>query len=163
MARTTRETVYIETTIPSYLAARTSRDIVVAGHQQLTHDWWQDHKARYDLFISEAVVQEAAKGDSVAAERRMEYIASLPVLPVSREIMALAEQYLALLFIPPKAALDAVHLACCVKHKMDFMMTWNCKHLAHGSVIKRLNEYNMEHRLFLPTIVTPDELMGRDE
>lgn len=163
MARSTTETVYIETTIPSYLSARTSRDIVVAGHQQLTYDWWQNHKARYDLFISEAVIQEASKGDPDAAERRMAYISGLPVLPISREIMILAEQYLAVLSISRKAALDAVHLACCVKHKIDFMLTWNCKHLAHGSVIKRLNEYNMEHRLFLPTIVTPDELMGRDE
>lgn len=163
MVRTTRETTFIETTIPSYLAARTSRDIVVAGHQQITHDWWQHYQARYDLFISEAVVREAMKGDSGAAERRMEYIVNLPILPVTREIMALAEQYLALLSIPKKATLDAVHLACCVKHKMDFMLTWNCKHLAHGSVIKRVNEYNMEHGLFLPTIVTPDELMGRDE
>jgi len=93
----------------------------------------------------------------------MTWLSGLAVLPVTRDIMALAEQYLAVLSIPSKAALDAVHLACCVKHKMDFMLTWNCKHLAHGSVIKRLNEYNMERRLFLPTIVTPDELMGRDE
>lgn len=163
MVRTQRETVYIETTIPSYLAARASRDIVVAGHQQITHDWWQHHKERFDLFISEAVVQEAAKGDPEVAERRMKYIADIPLLPITGEIMALAKQYLALLSIPLKSALDAVHLACCVKHKMDFMLTWNCKHLAHGSVIKKLNEYNMEHRLFLPTIVTPDELMGRDE
>ncbi|QQK76996.1 type II toxin-antitoxin system VapC family toxin [Salicibibacter cibarius] len=158
-----KETIYIETTIPSYLAARASRDIVVAGHQQLTHEWWQEYKDRYDLFISEAVIQEVLKGDFSASERRMAYLSGLPVLPISREITTLAEQYLTVLSIPPKAALDALHLACCVKHKMDFMLTWNCKHLAHGSVIKRLNEYNIEHRLFLPTIVTPDELMGRDE
>lgn len=115
------------------------------------------------MFISEAVVQEAAKGDPEVAERRMRYIADIPLLPITGEIMALAKQYLALLSIPTKFALDAVHVACCVKHKMDFMLTWNCKHLAHGSVIKKLNEYNMEHRLFMPTIVTPDALMGRDE
>jgi hypothetical protein len=90
MVRTKRETVYIETTIPSYLAARASRDIVVAGHQQIMHDWWQHHKKRFDLFISEAVVQEAAKGDPEVAERRMRYIADIPLLPITGEIMALA-------------------------------------------------------------------------
>jgi predicted nucleic acid-binding protein len=163
VVRSTKETVYIETTIPSYLAAKSSRDIVVAGHQQITHEWWQNCKEQYNLFISEAVIQEAARGDSSASGRRKEYIVGLPVLSISREIMTLSEQYLTLLSIPSKAALDAVHLACCVKYEIDFMLTWNCKHLAHGSVIKRLNEYNIQHRLFLPTIVTPSELMGRDE
>ncbi|PDO09205.1 MAG: hypothetical protein BLM47_13915 [Candidatus Reconcilbacillus cellulovorans] len=132
MVCTRKETVYIETTIPSYLAARPRRDVVVAGHQQITHDWWIHHKERFDLFISEAVIQEAVKGDPDAASRRMRYIADIPLLPITGEIIELAKQYLALLSIPLKSALDAVHLACCVKHKMDFMLTWNCKHLAHG-------------------------------
>ena len=159
---TKKETVYIETTIPSYLAAKTSRDIIVAGHQQITHDWQQSQKSEYELLISDAVVQEASNRDPDAADRRLQYIANLSRLDITLNIMSLADQYVQLLSIPLKAALDAVHLACCVYHKIDYMLTWNCKHLAHGSIIKELTRYNYEKKLFIPTIVTPEELMRRD-
>lgn len=154
-------TIYLETTIPSYLAARPSRDIIVAAQQQITMDWWETCRFQHELFISEAVLEECKAGDKRASKRRTDILDSYPLLKISGGVVALAEKYAVLLEIPEKAKVDAVHLSLAVFYEMDYLLTWNCKHLAHGEVRMKINHYNHRHALHEPMIVTPLELMER--
>jgi predicted nucleic acid-binding protein len=153
--------VYIETTIPSYLAARASRDIIVAAQQQITIEWWEESHLKYDLYVSEAVLDECRAGDADVARRRLGFIDYLPILKISDEVVMLAVSYSEALAIPEKSKVDAVHLASCVVYEMDYLLTWNCKHLAHGEVRTKMHRYNNKYGLFEPMVVTPLELMER--
>lgn len=159
--------VYIETTIPSYLVAAPSRDLVTAAHQQITHDWWATARERFDLYISEAVVMEAREGDADYAERRMAIVAELDVLAFSEDVEHLIWTYHHKLGLVGSAIADLPHFAYAVAYNMDYLVTWNCKHIANGQVIKRLNSVNRELGLPTPVIVTPEELVetffGEDE
>ena len=152
-------TVYLETTIPSYLASFPSRDLVTAAHQQVTHDWWARAGANYELFVSEAVLEEIRAGDSSAAARRMELVRDLPILVLTERVRTLTRTYSARLALPPQAPTDVVHIAFAVAYEMDYIVTWNCKHIANGHVIRRLMETNRELSLPTPIIVTPEELL----
>lgn len=158
-----KSTLYLETTVPSYLAARPSRDIIIAGNQQTTHQWWSEERDQYQIYISQTVLLEAKAGDSVVASIRSKYLDEIPVLQYTADIQTLSNIYLSVLDIPPKSALDAVHLAYAVVYSMDYFLTWNCKHLAHGEVRKKLKKYNYSKDLDTPEIVTPNELMRRTD
>jgi hypothetical protein len=151
--------VYIETTIISYLTARPSRDLIVAAHQQLTVEWWEYARPRVECFISPFVIQEASRGDKDAAQRRIEAISDIPVLELNDEISELAAKYFVDISIPEKAKVDAFHLSVAVWHGMDYLLSWNCKHIASGRVRKTLQEVNEAVGIHTPVICTPEELM----
>ena len=151
--------VYIETTIISYLTARPSRNLIVAAHQQLTVEWWENVKPTVESFISPFVIQEASRGDKSAAQRRIEVISDLPVLELNDDIRELAAKYFVAINIPEKAKVDAFHLSVAVWHKMDYLLSWNCKHIASGRVRKTLQEVNEAIGIRTPVICTPEELM----
>jgi hypothetical protein len=151
-------TVYLETTIPSYLASRPSRDLVVAAHQQITHEWWAEARNRFDLFLSEAVLEEIRAGDSEVAAKRMEVVQDLPVLGLTDEVRELVRVYSRRLGLSPQAAADVVHIAFAVSYELDYLVTWNCKHIANGQVIQRLTKVNSELGRHTPLILTPEEL-----
>ncbi len=153
--------IYLETTIPSYLAARPSRDIIVAAQQQITRDWWETYRSQHDIFISEAVLEECQAGDRIASKRRMAILDKFPLLKISDSVIKLAEKYALLLEIPERAKVDAIHLSLAVAYEMDYLLTWNCKHLAHGEVRMKIHQYNGRHAMYEPMIVTPLELMER--
>lgn len=152
-------TVYVETTIPSYLAANPSRDLLTAAHQEVTWRWWETARERFDLYISETVLDEIAAGDPDAGERRKKIITGLPVLAVDDRVRKLARTYRDKLGLPKDSEADALHIALCVAHEMDYLVTWNCGHLANGKVIRRLQELNLGMKLFNPLMVTPEELL----
>lgn len=156
------EKVYIETTIPSYVTARFSRDIVIAARQQISREWWDTARFKYDLYISEVVIAECCMGDPEAAKRRLELISGIKILKLTDDINRLADEYIKLLDIPEKARLDAYHLAFAVISEMDYLLTWNCTHMAQGEIMSKLRNYNRKNNLFEPILLTPDELMGRD-
>ena len=151
--------VYVETTIPSYLAAAPSRDLVVAGQQQITHTWWQAAKERFSLYVSEAVLQEIRAGDSAAANRRMELVEGLTVLDVTTEVDSLVEIYQRHFGLPQRARTDIVHIAVAVAYELDYVVSWNCKHIANGQILRRLMEVNQTLGRFTPLLYTPVELM----
>ena len=122
--------VYVETTVVSYLAAWPSRDVVVAGHQQVTHDWWKSRKSRFHVLASELVVQEANAGDEEAARHRLEVLAGLDLLEISLDALALARRLVESGTIPQEAADDAMHLAIAAVNGIEYLATWNCRHLA---------------------------------
>ncbi len=152
--------LYLETTIPSYLTAWPSRDLVIAGHQQVTRDWWQARKNVFDIFISTFVLDEAGAGDPEAASLRLKIIEQLSVLSITDEVETLAKRLLDSQIIPAKAALDASHIAISAVHRLDFLMTWNCTHLANAQIKRKVDRVCQDAGYLCPTICTPEELMG---
>jgi predicted nucleic acid-binding protein len=155
--------VYVETTIPSYLTAAPSRDLVVAGHQQVTHAWWRTARDRFDLFTSEAVLWEVRAGDPAFAIRRLEVLAAIPVLALNAEIRTLADWYRRELRLPKKAGTDALHIALAVYYEMDYLVTWNCVHIANGHILRALMELNHTLGRYTPLLLTPEELLADED
>jgi len=151
--------IYVETTIASYLAAQPTLDLIVAAHQQITREWWRTAGHRFDLFISEAVLDEIRAGDPGAAARRLEFVADLPVLTINKDVRRLVQVYDARLGFHGRARADLPHLAFAVAYEMDYLVTWNCTHLANGEVIRRLQTINTELNCATPLILIPEELM----
>ena len=130
--------LYLETTIPSYLTARQSRDLRLAAHQEATQEWWDDHRHEYDLYISDLVLDEAGDGDAEFATSRLAKLAGIPSLDVTEEVDELAGRLLAGGLIPAKAAQDAFHVAVSAVQGMDFLLTWNCTHINNVNIIRRM-------------------------
>ncbi len=151
--------VYLETTIPSYLAAYPSRDLIVAAHQQISHEWWRDAAKRFDLYISEAVLHEIRAGDPDAVARRLAIVGQLPVLELNEDVRALIYVYDQNLGLVGRAKADLPHFAFAVAFEMDYLVTWNCAHIANGEIIRRLQEVNAELGRFSPLVVTPEEIL----
>lgn len=154
--------VYLETSVISYLAAFPSRDVVVAGNQQVTRDWWA-RRDRFDLFVSDAVLEEARRGDSDAARRRLELLGGVPILAVHPGAELLAESFLSAAALPSKAAIDAVHVALAAVHGLDFLVTWNCTHIANAIIRPQLEVLCWRAGYRPPVICTPFELLDEDE
>lgn len=153
-----RPKVYLETTIVSYLAARPSRDVVIAGHQQVTREWW-DRRNRFELFVSQAVVDEAMRGDARVASRRVALLSGVPVLGLEAGVDELAAQLLARHPVPAQALIDAIHIAVAAVNRMDYLLTWNCTHIANAAVRGKIEEACASVGLKAPVICTPEELM----
>lgn len=154
------ETVYIETSVISYLVADPSRDLVTAANQQVTRDWWQRRRANFACLACQEVVIEASRGDPEQVRRRLAVLATLPRVAVSADAQELARLFLATGCLPPKAARDAVHLAVATAIAADYLLTWNCRHLANAQILKRLEREAQCAGRPLPHVCTPLELMG---
>jgi hypothetical protein len=152
--------VYIETTVASYLTARPSRDLVVAAHQELTIEWWTKHRQRFDLYISDIVLRESARGDELAAAKRLGELGGIDVLVLNDVTRELARLFLERRLIPEKAVEDALHVAVATAQGMDFLLTWNCRHIANAEVMERLEAVCLELGYRLPILCTPEQLMG---
>jgi predicted nucleic acid-binding protein len=152
--------LYLETTIPSYLTSWPSRDLIIAGHQQITREWWENQRHIFQLYISQLVVDEVSAGDPVAARARLKVVQDLPLLDITPEVAELASSILASGKIPRKAATDAAHIAIAAVHGMDFLVTWNCVHIANAAIANALAFICREHACECPVICTPEELMG---
>lgn len=158
-----RPTVYLETSIVSYLAAHPSRDLITAAHQQVTHMWWQERRARFDIFASQVVLDEAAAGDPHAAGRRKDLLRDIPLLEVTAEVAELAAALIRRLPLPERAGADAAHIAVAAYHGMDFLLTWNCAHIANAELRPRIEQICRDQGYPAPVLCTPDELMGEIE
>ena len=155
-----KQRVYIETTIVSYLAARLSRDIIQATHQKISWDWWNARRMDFNLYASQVVVQEVSAGDPDAARRRLEFMEGVPLLEVNDAVVALAGALIKEGALPAKAGDDALHLALSSVHGMDYLLTWNCRHLANAEMSGTRNSIICGHRFVPPVICTPEELLG---
>ncbi len=153
------QTVYVETTVVSYLAANPSRDLVMAAHQQITRDWWRTAKDRFSLYVSETIMAEIQAGDPNVASRRLQVVQGLPVLHLTDDVRVLARHYDRTLGLSGKAQADIPHFAFAVSYEMDYLVTWNCSHIANGEMIKRLMRVNNELKRPTPLIVTPEEIL----
>src|SRR6266536_8386 len=149
-----KPTVYIETTIPSLLTAWPSRDVEIAAQQIATREWWEKRREDFELYVSPEVLGEAAQGDAEAARLRLEAIATLPVLAVTDEVEELTRRILTTGLIPPRATRDAAHIAFATVHGMDFLLTWNCRHIHNAMISRRLSEVCSAQGFALPILCT---------
>ena len=154
--------LYLETTIPSYLTARPSRDLIVAAHQQITHEWWEKRRHDFDIFISQFVIDEAGQGDEEALQRRLEILSEFNLLDITDDVTDLASAILDARVIPKKAATDAAHIAIATIHNIQFFLTWNCDYLANAEVSIKIKSVCNSRGYECPVICTPEELMGED-
>jgi hypothetical protein len=152
--------VYIETTVVSYLTTRPSRDLIVAAHQQLTQEWWANRIADFELYASQLVIQESGVGDAVMAQKRIEILDEIPLLNVNPGAISLARALVEKGPIPEKATVDALHIAVATAHGMDYLLTWNCKHIANAEMQVAVARICREAGYEPPIICTPEELLG---
>jgi len=154
-----KPTVYIETSVISYLTSRPSRDLIAAARQARTFEWWERHAPSYALYISDAVIDEVSNGDENAAKSRLERIAGIPVLEVTEEAIVFAGHIAHTSGIPPKATIDALHVAVAALNGMEHLLTWNCKHLANVNIRRRVRIIVEDAGFSCPDICTPEELL----
>jgi hypothetical protein len=152
--------VYLETSVLSYLAARPSRDAIVYGQQQQTTTWWESHRQKFALLVSEIVIDEAAGGDKAAAKRRLELIVDVPVLDFDATAVTLAERLVARRLVPKRAARDAAHIAIAAVHEVDYLLTWNFKHIGNPMLRESINLVIRETGYKPSVICSPGELEG---
>lgn len=157
-----KPTVYVETSVVSYLTARPSRNIIAYSRQTSTQDWWDRRRNDFDLVISPLVLEEASAGDPAAAIKRLEILADLDVLGVDSTIDALADELVALSLLPTKAIADAMHIAIAATHEVDYLLTWNCRHIANVERYSHIAECLQVKHLTPPIVCNPQELMGDD-
>ncbi len=153
-----RSKLYVETSVISYLTARPSRDVIALGHQQLTREWWEQAKDEFELYASRLVVAEAQLGDPKAAAARLAVLEPIVLLAETPPSRALARSLLAAGGLPEKAASDALHIAVAAIHGMDYLVTWNCKHIANARMLRFIVETCRTAGVEAPVICTPEEL-----
>ena len=153
--------LYLKTTVPSYLTAWPSRDLIRAGHQQITREWWAHRRSDFEIFVSQLVIDEAGAGDAVAARERLAVLADVALLDLTGEVDALASALVTSLALPAKAATDAAHIALAAVHGMHFLLTWNCAHIANAEMAVAIESGCRDHGFVAPVICTPEELMGQ--
>jgi predicted nucleic acid-binding protein len=142
----------------SYLTARASEDLVLAAHQHVTREWWAG-RGGFDLFVSQFVLDEASKGDSEAAARRLATLEAIPLLEVTEDAAVLAAELISGGGLPQQARVDALHVAVAAVHGMDYLLTWNCKHIANATLRGRIEAITRSAGFEPPVICTPLELV----
>lgn len=154
-----RGSVYLESSVISYYANSLSSDLKVAAEQKITQDWWADIMPQFDVFISDYVLQEVELGRPKEAAARLKVARTLTLLPENSDIYRLASEYIKRLALPKDGEIDAFHLAMAAVHKVDFLLSWNCKHIANAFKYTKIREINQKLGFFVPVICTPRELM----
>ena len=150
--------VYIETSVVSYLTAKLSHNLIVASHQKITHDWWDNELPKLEPFISPIVIEEASKGDPSAADLRLHRMKTFQILETTKEAHDLASRYFGKINLPEKARADAYHISVATVHGMDFLVSWNCKHIVNAHIRLAVEEVNADYGYRTPIICTPEEL-----
>ena len=158
-----KKSVYIETSIPSYLTARPSRDVRAAAWQQITSQWWDEARVDYDLFTSELVTVEASAGNPEAAARRLEALRRIAELPIDEEVQELADQLISKGGIPSGAEADALHVAVAAVHRIDYLLTWNFRHIDNAAKKPIMRSICAAAGYACPEICAPMELLQEDE
>jgi hypothetical protein len=152
------ESVYIESSVISYLTAHPSRDIVITARQAITINWWLNHKAEFELFISALVIQEISKGDSKAAQQRLDAVENIPLLETSDEALLLAEDLIAKGAVPVNSEEDALHIGIAASAGIDYLLTWNFKHINNAQTKAKIVSVVESHGFECPILCSPEEL-----
>lgn len=155
-----KESVYIETSIIGYLTARPTGDLITQTNIGITQEWWNFRRSAFDLYASEAVLEETSRGDEEIAKQRLVLLRDFPLLKLNEAVQSLAIQLLSKSNLPDKASVDALHIAAATVHGMDYLLTWNCKHIANAQIQRKLTEISRNSGYVLPILCTPNELMG---
>ena len=151
--------VYVETSVISYLTARPSRDLVMAAHQEITREWWQSQRIAFELFYSEAVRDEASMGEPQAAAQRLAVLVDMRLLEIPLQALDLANALILATALPTKAQVDALHIAIAAYEKMDFVLTWNFKHIANAQSARKIRQVCASFGQICPVLCSPLELL----
>ncbi|NKB69631.1 MAG: DNA-binding protein [Candidatus Latescibacteria bacterium] len=154
--------VYLETTIVSYLTARSSRNLLVAAWQEITKEWWDRRRSQFELFTSTLVLDEARQGDPNAAKLRLDQLENIPSLSITDSAIEFAKTLINEGAIPQQAPDDALHISLSAVHHIDYLLTWNFKHIDNAETKPFIRALCLKHGLPYPEICTPQELMGDD-
>lgn len=154
-----KATVYIESSVISYLTARPSKNALQVERQRLTRLWWRTVRPRFDCYVSETVIEEISAGELAMAKKRLTAVRTLPRLAASEVAADLTEEILHRGFLPSKAATDAAHIAIATTSGMNFLLTWNCTHIANAQVERQVAKICVAHDYEFPVICTPEQLM----
>lgn len=154
-----KASVYIDTSVISYLTARPSRDLLIAGRQTMTQRWWDISAGFFDIYTSQLVRFEASTGDAAFAASRLAALEPFPNLEMTPEANALSDLLMATAAVPRVAQPDSLHIAICAVHGIDFLMTWDFKHLANARLRLKINESCESYGVVAPVICTPEELI----
>ncbi len=155
--------VYLESTIPSFVVGEISPIVVTAAHQIMTRRWWNERRQGFRLYVSRLVRQEISRGRSEFSERRLGLVADLPQLVIDNAVLAFAQQLRTYLGLTRAAEPDAVHLAVASHYRIDYLLTWNLRHIANAHVRRAIERLGARQGTYFPTICTPDELMGLED
>ena len=157
-------TLYIETSIISYLRQRPSSQVVMAARQLLTHQWWNQERDNYELVTSQYVLDEASAGDSVLAAERLQSLDGILLLPLDPQIGVIANEIMSRTILPPKASIDALHIAMVAYHRIQDLLTWNCRHIANAKILPRIHDVltDLGIPIPIPIICTPKEMVDDD-
>ena len=155
-----KPSVYLETSVVSYYCARPSRDLVVAAQQEITRQWWQERLPQFHIVISDFVLREAVAGNTEASKSRILALKGFALLDISKEAEELANWFLKKHIVPEKKLIDALHIAVAAVHGIDYLVTWNCTHIANAEMRSAISFICDEHGYRSPSICTPQELMG---
>ena len=150
---------YIETSVIGYLASQPAKDALTNVHQRITQQWWERRRGSFELYVSELVIDEAGRGNAAEARRRLAIVEALPRLKASREALELAAAIVRSATLPLKAAADATHIAIATVNAMDFLLTWNCTHIANAIILRRVTTLCRDMGYEPPIVCTPEELM----
>jgi len=151
--------IYLETTIISYYANKISPNLVVAGRQQITRDWWDEKSGLFDLFISQLVINEAGAGDPNSAHQRLKAIAAIPILKIDSACEEIAASLVTDGQIPAEFPEDALHIAIASVHAVDFLLTWNFSHINNAFIKHKIYRGIEKYGYACPQICSPEELM----
>ncbi|MBV7332444.1 type II toxin-antitoxin system VapC family toxin [Chloroflexi bacterium TSY] len=151
--------VYVETSVISYLTAWPSRDLIIAANQQLTQEWWKVRRGEFDIYVSQLVIQEAERGDEEAAKERLQALEDIPLLQLDDDALILAEQLINTNTLPQEAVEDALHIAVATVNGVDYLLTWNFKHIANATMRRRIEQVCRDVGYEPPIICSPQELM----
>lgn len=156
------DTVYIETSIVSYLRQNPSSQVITAARQLITHQWWNNERTKYELVVSQYVIDEASAGDPTHASDRLLALDGIPLLAPAPEIPQIANEIMARAILPANAQVDALHIASVAHHRVQYLLTWNCRHIANAKILPRIHAVLTDLGVPIPVICTPEELLGDD-
>lgn len=154
-----KPTLYLETTIPSYLMARSSQNLIIAAHQTITSEWWSKESSKYAVYISQFVLDEAAEGDVEASKKRMDFLSAFPILETTQHAFELTHTIVRTRCLPVKAIRDISHIAIAAVHGVDYLLTWNCTHINNAMIKENIRIICERQGFHIPIICTPEELM----
>ena len=150
-----KKKVYVETTVVSDATALPTRDLVQAGRQLITREWWNTAAERFDLFSSNVVANEARRGDPDAAKRRVDALQGIPELKADEKALALASELIARKAVPPEYPDDALHIATAALNGMDYLVSWNFKHITNAQMIPKIKQVCADNGYRCAEICTP--------
>jgi hypothetical protein len=134
----------------------------MAARQLLTHQWWNEERTKYQLVASQFVIDEASAGDPVLAAERLRILDDIPLLPLDPGIVGIADEIMGRAILPEKATTDALHIAIVAHHRIQYLLTWNCRHIANARILPRIHKLLNDLSIPIPVICTPEEMVAND-